>query len=601
MLTNLVNVISRYNGILNDLVWGIPMICLIIGTGIYFSIRTKFFQITHSKEVYEHTIKGIISRGKDKEKGDNNALSQFQALSTALAGTIGTGNIAGVATAIVLGGPGAVFWMWACSILGMATHLVEIALGLYYRNYDEKTGYSGGPMYYFENGISKEMGLKKIGKVLAIFFTLVTIVATYGMGNMAQINSIAEAINDNFGVPTLAVGIFFAVVTALIIFGGTKRIGQVTEKLVPFMAISYILIGLIVVCLNIKNIPRVFVEIFTSAFSLKAVAGGILGTVIRRAATFGLKRGAFSNEAGMGSSAIAHSASNEKEPVKQGLWGIFEVFVDTIIVCSFTALIILSADIKVPSLNETLNNITYDEQIVCINESLKDSEGKVKLIDVDTYKMPIKTDSNNNAKVYREKPQDGKNYIEIKAYGKTYFVEELTDKEINDNSYFFGNIIRIKANASKMGDKKRALDENTFIKSLHVETVNGVSIVALAITDKLSHVAGKILAIAVTLFAFSTIIGWAYYGSKATEYLFGKSSITIYKVLYVAFIVAGATMSLNLVWDIADTFNGLMMLPNLIGLLILSNKAIQIINNYYERKSGKDVKPMTSYLNMRNE
>ena len=597
MLTNLVNVISRYNGILNDLVWGIPMICLIIGTGIYFSVRTKFFQITHSKEVYEHTIKGIISRGKDKEKGDNNALSQFQALSTALAGTIGTGNIAGVATAIVLGGPGAVFWMWTCSILGMATHLIEIALGLYYRNYDEKTGYSGGPMYYFENGISKEMGLKKIGKVLAIFFTLVTIVATYGMGNMAQINSIAEAINDNFGVPTLAVGIFFAVVTALIIFGGTKRIGQVTEKLVPFMAISYILIGLIVVCLNIKNIPRVFVEIFTSAFSLKAVAGGILGTVIRRAATFGLKRGAFSNEAGMGSSTIAHSASNEKEPVKQGLWGIFEVFFDTIIVCTFTSLIILSSTIKAPSLNETLNNLTYDETIVCINESIKNENGELKLVDNEFYQMPIKIDSSNNAAVYREKPSDGKNYIEIKSYGKTYYVETLEEKDTNDNSYFFGNVLKVKANPLYHTNKEILYDEDgsPIIDSIHIENINGVSLVTLAVSNKLSHIAGKILAIAITLFAFSTVLGWSYYGSKTIEYLFGASSVIIYKVLYIMFIVIGSSISLNLVWDISDTFNGLMALPNLIGVLLLSGKVLQIIKNYYDRKNGKDVVAMTSY------
>ncbi len=599
MLDSILGKIAYYNGIANGIVWGVPMLCLIIGVGIFYTIRTKFFQLTHAKDVYDNTIKGIINSSEDKKdaKEKKNVLSQFQALSTALAATIGTGNIAGVSTAIVVGGPGSIFWMWLCAIFGMGTHFAEVILGIYYRNYDKDTGYSGGPMYYLENGVGKELGHKKLGKTLAIMFALFTFIATYGIGNMTQVNSIAEALNANFGIPSILVGTVVAVLSGFIIFGGITRIGEVTEKLVPFMAVFYVLVGIIIVVMNYKYVPSVFVDIFTGAFSTKAIAGGILGTIIKRAITYGFKRGAFSNEAGLGSSVIAHSASNETEPVKQGLWGIFEVFFDTIIVCTFTSLIILSSTIKAPSLDTALNNLTFDETIVCIDESLKDEEGDVKLVDTQYYKMPIKLNHSNNAKVYKEKPQDNKNYIEIKSYGKTYYVETLEEKDADDNSYFFANVLKVKANPVYYTNKEIVYDENgkPVIDSIHVENINGVSLVTLAVSHRLSHIAGKILAIAITLFAFSTVLGWSYYGSKTIEYLFGKSSIIIYKVLYIMFIVIGSSISLNLVWDVSDTFNGLMALPNLIGILLLSGKVVEIIKNYYDRKNGKDVSPMISY------
>lgn len=599
MLNNILSNIARYNGIVNGIVWGVPMLCLIIGVGIYYSIRTKFFQVTHAKEVYDNTVKGIINSASDKKsaKEKSNVLSQFQALSTALASTIGTGNIAGVSTAIVIGGPGAIFWMWICAIFGMGTHFAEVVLGMYYRKYDKDTGFSGGPMYYLENGVGNELGFKKLGKILAILFALFTFIATYGIGNMTQVNSIAEALNANFGIPNIIVGTVIAVVSAFIIFGGITRIGEVTERLVPFMAVFYVFIGIIIVIMNIRYVPQVFCDIISGAFNFKALAGGVLGTIIKRAITYGFKRGAFSNEAGLGSSVIAHSASNEKEPVKQGLWGIFEVFFDTIIVCTFTSLIILSSTVSAPSLNETLNNLTYEETIVCIDESLKNEKGELKLVDNEVYQMPIKLDSSNNASVHKEKPNDGKNYMEIKAYGKTYYVEKLEEKDTNDNSYFFGNVLKVKANPVLHTNREMLYEEdgNPMIDSIHVENINGVSLVTLAVSNKLSHVAGKILAIAITLFAFSTVLGWSYYGSKTIEYLFGKSSVIIYKVLYIMFIVIGSSVSLNLVWDVSDTFNGLMALPNLIGVLLLSSKVLEIIKNYYDRKNGKDLEPMTSY------
>ena len=598
-MNNIVEIISHYNGILNGFVWGVPMLCLLFGVGVFYTIRTKGFQFTHAKDVYDNTIKGVFKRKEDKKEAGKkkHVLSQFQALTTALASTIGTGNIAGVSTAIVVGGPGSIFWMWVCALFGMATHFAEVILGIYYRNYDEKTGYSGGPMYYLDNGVGKQMNLKKLGKVLAILFALFTFLASYGIGNMTQVNSISEALKTNFSIPSLVTGILLAVIASLIIFGGIVRIGRVAEKIVPFMAAFYIIVGIIIVILNIRNVPSVFAAIFSGAFNMKAIAGGALGFVMKRAITFGFKRGAFSNEAGLGSSVIAHSASNAKEPVEQALWGIFEVFFDTIIVCTFTSLIVLSSTLHAPSLATVMNDMPIEETIVCIDDTLKNEDGEVLLVDNDLYKLPIKLDASSNAKLYDVKPNDGKEYQEFKFQNKTYYAEILNAKDENDNSYFFGNVLKIKVNPVYHTNKEMLTDDdgNIVIDSVHMENINGVSLVSLAVSNKLSHWAGKILAIAVTLFAFTTVLGWSYYGTKTIEYLFGKVSTYIYKVFFIIFIVIGSTMNLNLAWDIADTMNGLMAIPNLIGVLLLSGTVVKIIKNYYDRKSGKKVSPMVSY------
>ena len=596
MLNSFIDVVSSVNGKINGIVWGVPMLVLILGVGIYYSIRTKFFQVTHAGEVYENTVKGVLNR-KGARTDKKNTLSQFQALSTALASTIGTGNIAGVSTAIVVGGPGSIFWMWICAIFGMGTHFAEVILGIYYRNYDKERGYSGGPMYYLDNGVGKQLGFKKLGKTLAILFALFTFIASFGTGNMTQVNSIAEALRSNFNIPAIFVGVVLAAIAGLIIFGGVTRIGKVAENIVPFMAVFYIVVGIIIVIMNIQNVPEVFKAIFSGAFSMKAIAGGTLGYVLKRAMTYGFKRGAFSNEAGLGSSVIAHSASNETEPVKQGLWGIFEVFFDTIIVCTFTSLIVLSSSLNAPSINYAFRNLPIEETIVCIDDSLRNEKGEVLLVDNNFYQMPIKLDSSGNAAAYMERPEDGNDYIEIKSYGKTYYVEKLQEKDTNDNSYFFGNVLRVKANPLLHTNKEIMYDDegSPMIDSIHVENINGVSLVTLAVSNKLSHIAGKILAIAVTLFAFTTVLGWSYYGTKNVEYLFGTIGAYIYKVLYVIFIVVGATMNLNLAWDIADTTNGLMALPNLIGVFLLSGTVMKIIKNYYDRKNGVSVEPMISY------
>lgn len=596
MLNQFIENVASVNGKINGIVWGVPMLVLIIGVGIYYAIRTKFFQLTHVKDVYDNTVKGILKKEKD-DKSSKNTLSQFQALTTALASTIGTGNIAGVATAIVVGGPGSIFWMWICAIFGMGTHFAEIILGIYYRNFDKENGYSGGPMYYLDNGVGKDLGLKTLGKVLAVLFALFTFLASFGIGNMTQVNSISEALKSNFGIPSIVVGVVIATIAGLIIFGGVTRIGRVAENIVPFMAIFYIAVGIIIVVMNIQNVPEVFKAIFSGAFSMKAIAGGTLGYVLKRAMTFGFKRGAFSNEAGLGSSVIAHSASKEKEPVKQGLWGIFEVFFDTIVVCTFTSLIVLSSTIKAPVLADTLNALSIEETIVCIDDSLQNANGEVLLVDNNFYQMPIKLDSSGNAALYQEDLSGDDHFMPINAYGKTYYAEKLEEKDTNDNSYFFGNVLRIKANPLYHSNKEIVYDDDgsPVLDSIHIDNINGVSLVTLAVSNKLSHIAGKILAIAVTLFAFTTVLGWSYYGTKTVEYLFGKIGTYVYKVLYIIFIVVGATMNLNLAWDIADTLNGLMAIPNLIGVLLLSGTVLKIIKNYYDRKSGKDITPMLSY------
>lgn len=593
------SLIDHYNNIVNGIVWGTPMLILLIGVGIFYTIRIKGFQITHAKEVYENTVKGIF--GGSKGKKNKNVLSQFQALSTALASTIGTGNIAGVSTAIVVGGPGSIFWMWICAIFGMATHFAEIVLGIYFRNYEEGKGYNGGPMYYLENGIGKQMKLKHLGKILAIFFALFTFIASYGIGNMTQINSISEALRTNFNVPPLVCGIVFAIIAALIIFGGISRIGKVAERIVPFMALFYIIVGIIMVVLNIKNVPAVFVSIFTGAFNTQAIAGGALGVIMKRAISYGFKRGAFSNEAGLGTSVIAHSASEVKEPVKQGLWGIFEVFFDTLIVCTFTSLIILSSSLKAPTIEEVMEDLPMEETIVCIDDSNADENGEVMLVDNNIYRMPIKLDASNNAKTYLYEPNDGKDYIQIYSCGNTYYVEKLDDNDLTSDSCFFGNVLKVKANPIYHTNKEILIgdDDNPVIDSIHIENINGVSLVTLAVSNKLSNWAGKILAIAVTLFAFTTILGWSYYGSQTIGYIFGKISIYIYKVFYILFIIVGSVMSLNLVWNITDTFNALMAIPNLIGLLLLSGTVIKIVKNYYARQKGKKVAPMISFHKMK--
>ncbi len=467
-------IIADINDAVNNVVWGIPMVILILATGIYMTVRTGFFQIVKAKFVINETFLAIFKKRSVTKSSSKKALSQFQALSTALAATIGVGNIAGVSGAILTGGPGAVFWMWISALFGMMTKYSENVLGIFYRQKNSDGEWSGGPMYYLKNGLGSKKGCKEIGKILAVLFAVFCVLASFGIGNMTQVNEISRALNGAFNIPLWATGIVIALATGLVILGGMKRIGRVTEKVVPLMAVIYILGTVFIMISNVQRIPEVFLSIVKGAFGVKAVGGAAVGLFIKNTVATGFKRGIFSNEAGLGSSVMVNSSSDVKEPVIQGMWGIFEVFFDTIVVCSLTAFTVLSSG----------------------------------LIDLET--------------------------------GKAFTSAE------------------------------------------------GASLVSEAFKTGIHEFAGGFIAIIITLFAFSTILGWSFYGTKSVEYLFGTKVTIIYKCIFIAILVVGATMKLELVWGIADTLNGLMAIPNLIGVLSLSGLVVKITQNYVKRKISKD-------------
>ncbi len=483
-----IELVTDVNGAVNGFVWGLPMLVLLVGTGILMTILTQGFQLRRYKHWRDNTIGSIF---KDKKVTahtgkDDKSISQFQSLCTALAATIGTGNIAGVAAAIISGGPGAIFWMWIVAIFGMMTNYSENVLGIFYRRKNKAGEWQGGAMYYLRDGLGSHKGFKQIGAVLAVLFSIFCVVASFGIGNMSQINSIATNMENSFHIPPLVTGIVLMVIAALVVVGGLKRIANVTEKLVPFMAIAYVLGSVLIICVNADMITAAIASIFRGAFGLKAVGGGLVGSGVKLAITWGMKRGVFSNEAGLGSSVMVHSSSNVKEPVQQGMWGIFEVFMDTIVVCTLTALVILTSGI----------------------------------VDLSTGTL----------------------------------VQSAVDAGLKDTA-------------------------------LVAEVFRGV----------FGPAGAGFIAIAILLFAFSTVLGWSHYGATAFEYLFGRRACIIYKVVFVAFIVVGATMKLSLAWDLSDTFNGLMAIPNLIGVLSLSGVVMKITKNYVDRTfRGSDVEPMYS-------
>ncbi len=457
-MKEIVHHLSQINDKLNALVSGIPMIVLILGTGILFSVKTKFFQITKIGHILKITVLSLLKKdiNSSRKSGEKKSISQFQALSTALAATIGTGSIAGVATAITIGGAGAVFWMWVSAFFGMMTVFAENVLGIYYRKRNEKGEWVGGAMYYIQYGLGT--------KWLAIMFSIFCVCASFGMGNMAQSNSISDAMSTTFNVPNYITGIVTAALVGVVILGGIKRIGRVAEMVIPFISIVFVVMCLIILLYNIKNIPSVLRNIVCEAFGFKEAAGGISGAIIARAVSIGVKRGVFSNEAGLGSSVMAHCACDVKEPVVQGMWGVLEVFIDTMVVCTLTALVILSS----------------------------------------------------------------------------------------------GNILN--------------------------QGADGSALVILSFQERLGNVGGIFITLSIIIFAFATLIGWSYFGEKAMEYIFGTSSIKIYKVIFVSFVYVGAVLKLSLVWGISDTLNGLMAIPNLIALWLLSALVSKITADYLERK-----------------
>ena len=479
-----IDAVTEINGVINEAVWGWPALILLAFVGVLMTVMTKFFQITHIGYWMKHTIgaifgdKHVTSHTKDK------TISQFQSLCTALAATVGTGNIVGVAGAIALGGPGAVFWMWVIAFFGMMTNYSENVLGILYRRKNKEGEWCGGAMYYLRDGLGAKKNCKKLGAFLAVLFSCFCLLASFGIGNMSQVNAMTKNVHHAFKVPNIVVGIFLFFAVGLVVVGGIKRIASMTEKLVPTMVILFLLGTLVIIGMNIEKIPDVFVSIFKGAFNLKSAAGGTVGSGIALAMKWGMKRGVFSNEAGLGSSVMVHSSSNVKEPVRQGMWGIFEVFADTIVVCTLTAITILSS-------------------------------GAVNL--------------------------------------------------------------------------------ETGMLTAKGEEVGKDALMSYAFEQHFGKPGSMFIAIAILLFAYSTVLGWSHYGTKAFEYLFGTSKVMIYRVIFVCMVLAGSVLEAQLAWDISDTFNGLMMIPNLIGVLVLSPQVMECTKNYVDRKfKHKDIKPLLS-------
>ncbi len=493
--------ITNVNNSVNGFVWGIVGLVLLVGTGILMTCLTKVFQISHLGHWWKETIGSLFKKdviGHTKEKG---SISPFQALCTALAATVGTGNIAGVAAAICVGGAGAVFWMWVAAFFGMMTNFSENALGIYSRRRNKDGEWSGGAMYYLADGLGSRKGMKIPAKILAILFSFFAMLAAFGIGSMGQVNKIVGNVSAAFNVEALSsievmgtslynviLGVVVMILTAVITLGGVKRIANVAEKIVPFMVVLFVLGSLTIIAVNYKAIIPAFEAIFTNAFKPEAFVGGGLGGVIV-AMTNGFKRGVFSNEAGLGSSVMVHSNSTEKEPVRQGMWGIFEVFADTMVVCTMTALVVLTSG----GLNGGVFNTLTGEVAAGLSDAT--------------------------------------------LVGGAF-----------DTVFHWGGI------------------------------------------------GSKFVAIAMFLFAFTTILGWSHYGAKAWEYVFGAKSVKVFKTIHVCTIFLGAVMSSSLAWDISDTFNGLMMFPNLIAVVALSPLVMKITKNYVDRKlKKKDVAPILSY------
>lgn len=462
----MVDFITKLNKTINGFVWGIPMMILILGVGVYLSIRCGFPQFRH----FVHIIKNTLGKAFEKSEKKEGSISPFKAMCTALAASIGTGNIAGVSGAIAIGGPGAVFWMWISALVGMCTKFAEVTLSIRFRERNQKGDWVGGPMYYITNGLGKNW------KWLASLFAVFGALAAFGIGNMTQINTIASTINtaiSNFIDTTteqqttiaLVIAIICAIICAFVLLGGIQRLADVCSLLVPVMAVIYIVASLVVIIVNITSVPEAFSAIIRGAFNPSSVAGGLAGIGIKTAITKGVGRGIFSNEAGLGSAPIAHAAADVDHPVKQGIYGVFEVFMDTIIVCTMTALVVL--------LGVGVQNIEYGNDI-------------------------------------------GAN-LTIKGF----------------ESVFGGGI------------------------------------------------PGVAIAICLTMFALSTVLTWALYGTRCIEYLFGFKASKVYQVIFCLFACIAGTVELKLAWDIADTLNGLMAIPNLIAVALLSPTVIKLSKEYF--------------------
>lgn len=441
------NLIVKANHAINSVIWGPVALITLLLIGIFFSYKLGFLQITKFKLWWKQTAGSLFS--KENKSAKKGKITPFRAMATALAGAIGTGNIVGVTSAIALGGAGAVFWMWISSIFGMATIFAENVLGVKYR--ELRNGkYVGGPMYYIQNGLHC--------KWLAVIFAIACTLASLGMGNMTQSNAVAGALKVGFDVSPIVTGAFLTALVGVVIFGGIDRISSFTAKIVPVMAVLYTIGALIVVCVNIKKVPEAFGEIFISAFNFNSIAGGFFGYEISKALKYGISRGVFSNEAGLGSSPIVHAAADTDSPCKQGMWGMFQVFIDTIVLCTLMALCIICTD---------------------------------------SHKTGLDA--------------------------------------VAASSYCFESVFG---------------DFGKYFMSLSI-----------------------------TLFGVATLVSWSYFGERSVEYLTNGRFINSYRIAYTLITFVGCILNLNLVWEISDTFNGLMAIPNMIAIFLLSG----VVKKEYEQ------------------
>ena len=539
---------------IDDFVWGPVMLILLVGTGVFLTIRTKALCWRN----LPYALRSVLSKEARQKKGEGD-VSPFSALTTALAATIGTGNIVGVATAMVSGGPGALVWMWISAAFGLTSKFSECMLAIKYREVNEKGEMSGGPMYTMKKGFKN----KKFGAVLGWLFALFTVIASFGIGNLTQGNSISSALDTTFGVPVWVTGIVITVLALAIILGGIKSISKVSQVVVPLMAVFYVVAGLIIIIGNIRNVPAGVVMIFKMAFSEKAVGGGLCGSIVAsmmQAIRFGVARGVFSNEAGMGSAAITAAAASTNDPVRQGYINMTGTFWDTIVVCTITGLCIASSGVLGSTDTSATGTYYYEAADEALTFSLEGNDGKTSTT-----------------------------RYTISDYQTT---EDKTQMVLVDGSDTL--TLTLEGNASPLGDTENknltgtweddSANEYVFEddgKLEYRELVVGSALTISAFETILGEPGGWLVCIAIALFAFSTILGWEYHGEKAFEYLFGTHRFNlIYRIVFSLMVFVGATTTLKIAWNFSDIANALMAIPNLICMLAMSGVIVEEVNRY---------------------
>lgn len=523
----------------NSILWGAPMLAVLVFSGGYFTLRTGGMQFRRWLFCLRATVFSKSSRNSS-----GSGVTPFQAMASSLAATLGTGNIAGVAAALTSGGAGAVFWMWVTALLGTMTGYAENVLGGYYRR---KNGgeWHGGAMYYIRYGLAERKRTSRAAKPLAAVFAGACVLASFGMGNIVQMNSAALALESGFGVPAWIAGLALTVCAGAVIFGGMKRTAKVSEKLVPLMSGLYIIGSLMIIAVNFRRLPEVMGEIFRGAFGLEQAAAGVSGYMVKQATGMGIRRGVFSNEAGLGSSPSAHASSEEPEPCILGMWSIVEITFNTLIMCSMTALVLLCCPCRAAPMDEVFQNITAQPQYFRLTEQ----EGLV------TPGAEILVSGGGELREFRT------------ADGGTF------SAPVKSGGITCANIMKI-----------TGVGQGGEISGVVIEEVSGSELVTAAFSSVFGGMAGKLISAAVVMFAFTTVIGWSCFGRGAAEYLFGKGSRVPYLVVFTAVSSVGGMLDVSAAWGAADLFNGVMAAVNLPVVLLLSGKVVQITRNFSARR-----------------